>query len=342
MSADLSVVICTNRAPVHVRTSLDAVDHQTIRDRLEIIVVDDGAPGQLIEICRDYGAVLCRHPRNLGLAAARNTGWRAATAPLVAFTDDDCRPLTRWAEVLRDAYADPCVVAVGGRVRPSGTVSFLDRYYALSEPIAPLEVELAESPTRWHRLKLYLRRNLFGPRETGRRPVYSLPGASMSVRRGALEAVGGFDPGIRFGGEDEDLFHRLRELSDGSIFLFDPDAVTEHDFAPCLVDALRRARSYGRGNARNFVKHPGWGATVFPVPLLGAVLLAAGLHRLRWSAVGALLPVLAFPRWALEARHQRRPGPVMFAYLQFLEEAASDVGFAAGYLRFRREVALCQ
>ena len=35
-----------------------------------------------------------------GPAKARNRGWRAAAAPLVAFTDDDCRPSTTWLQEL--------------------------------------------------------------------------------------------------------------------------------------------------------------------------------------------------------------------------------------------------
>jgi GT2 family glycosyltransferase len=160
----------------------------------------------------------------------------------------------------------------------------------------------------------------------------------MSMRRSALELVGGFDPGIRFGGEDEDFFYRLRAAMDGGALLFEPDAATEHEFAASIGDALRRARSYGRGNARNFVKHPAWGPTVFPAPILAALLIVAGTRRARWLAVAAALPVIVSPRWALEALRHRRPGIVAFAYVQVLEEAASDIGFASGYWQFRRQV----
>src|SRR5690606_38106253 len=41
-------------------------------------------------------------PRNSGPAAARNLGWRAAEAPVIAFTDDDCLPQPGW---LREGLA---------------------------------------------------------------------------------------------------------------------------------------------------------------------------------------------------------------------------------------------
>ena len=59
---------------------------------------------------------LVRHPRNRGLAAARNTGIAAATAPVVAFTDDDCVPADDWLEALLEPYDSADVVAVGGGV----------------------------------------------------------------------------------------------------------------------------------------------------------------------------------------------------------------------------------
>jgi cellulose synthase/poly-beta-1,6-N-acetylglucosamine synthase-like glycosyltransferase len=48
----------------------------------------------------------------------RNVGWRAAQAPLIAFTDDDCRPEPDWLERLVDvARANPGAI-VQGATRP--------------------------------------------------------------------------------------------------------------------------------------------------------------------------------------------------------------------------------
>src|SRR5690606_25677970 len=65
----------------------------------EVVVVDDrpGAPGPLdvppgVRVLRSGGR---------GPAAARNTGWRAALTPWVAFLDDDVVPAPGWWEALR-------------------------------------------------------------------------------------------------------------------------------------------------------------------------------------------------------------------------------------------------
>ena len=340
---ELSVVVCTNREPERLARSLEALRAQTIWERMEVVVVDDGAPAPLASVCGDFGAVLIEHPANLGLAAARNTGWQAAKAPVVAFTDDDCRPEPEWAEVLLGAYEDPSVVGAGGEVRCCGVRGLLERYYALRPPIAPLEADLALGVSPGQRLKLYLLGNVRGGVRSGRREVASLPGASMSVRRCALETLEGFDPAIHFGGEDEDFFFRLRHRFPGAKLVVLPSAVTEHDFSGGIRDMLRRARSYGRGNARNFVKHPAWGPTIFPVPFASLALALLGLtgaggRRRQWLAAAAMLPAAAFPRWSLEALRRKNAAMSLLAWVQLLEEAASDIGFASGYLGARREI----
>lgn len=340
---EMSVVVCTNRGPERLGRSLKALRAQTIWEKMEVVVVDDGAPAPLASVCGDFGAALIMHHANLGLAAARNTGWRAAKAPVVAFTDDDCRPEPEWAEVLLGAYEDPSVVGAGGEVRCCGVRGLLEPYYALRPPIAPLEADLGLGLSLAQRIKLYLLANVRGGARSGRREVASLPGASMSVRRCALEALEGFDPGIRFGGEDEDFFYRLRRELPKTKLVVVPSALTEHDFSGGTRDMLRRARSYGRGNARNFVKHPAWGPTIFPVPIASLALALFALaategHRRKWLAAATILPAAAFPRWGLEALRRKSAVISLLAWVQLLEEAASDVGFATGYLGARRNI----
>ena len=59
-----------------------------------------------------------RRPASAGPAAQRNHGWRAGGAPLVAFTDDDCRPAPGWLEAL---LAGGGVTARRSRAGPRST-----------------------------------------------------------------------------------------------------------------------------------------------------------------------------------------------------------------------------
>jgi glycosyltransferase involved in cell wall biosynthesis len=335
---DISVVVCTYRRAAKLASCLDALAHQTIRDRVEVIVVDDGPDDLTAAVAAGYDVRLVRHPRNRGLAAARNTGIEAATAPVVAFTDDDCVPADTWLEALLESYRDAEVVAVGGGVEALQHETIVHRYLAETNRLAPLEIELGVSSSLAYRAKLYLRRNRHaGGTRPGTRPVYSLVGANMSFRRDALVAVGMFDSRIRFGGEDEDICRRLREHFDGERFLFTSRAVIAHDFDGELRDTLRRSYQYGAGSARGFLKNADQGPTIFPVPAIVAGLVLLGSRR-RWArAAPGAGPFLVFSRWPVEAMRRRRPELLAFPAVQLLEEAAHDLGFARSWVRLRRE-----
>jgi histidinol-phosphate phosphatase family protein len=108
------------------RSSLDALLHALECGRgplpARVIVVDDrrvtgdaplagpatGALGERVEVVRGPGR---------GPAAARNAGWRAATAAWVAFLDDDVLPEPDWSERLTaDLRVGPLVAGSQGRI----------------------------------------------------------------------------------------------------------------------------------------------------------------------------------------------------------------------------------
>ena len=89
MSA-VSVVIPTYNRARSVCRAIASVLYQTHPPE-EIIVVDDGSTdGTFHGVARFPQPVkYLRHPHNLGVSAARNTGIKASSSPLVAFLDSD-------------------------------------------------------------------------------------------------------------------------------------------------------------------------------------------------------------------------------------------------------------
>ena len=212
-SPEISVVVCTYRRAEKLPACLDALARQTIRDRVEVIVVDDGPDDATAAVAARYDVRLVRHrARTAGSPRRATPGIEASTAPIVAFTDDDCVPAEDWLEAAAGAVRGPDVVAVGGRVEALRHETLVHRYLAETDRLAPLEIELSVSSSLAYRAQaLPAAQPAHGGTLPGIRPVYSLVGANMSFRRDALVEIGMFDPRISFGGEDEDICRRLRE-----------------------------------------------------------------------------------------------------------------------------------
>jgi GT2 family glycosyltransferase len=337
---DLSVVICSLNGAAGVARCLRALAEQTAAPLMEIVVVDDGSTDGTGDVAREHGAVVIRHATNRGLAAARNSGLHAAAAPVVAFLDDDCEPDPDWARRLLAGYEDD-VQGVGGAIEPDTPRGFMAGYLRRHNPLQPLELNLAVSENVVRRFWLYLRRQWAGPQRHDRRDVYSLTGANMSFRRPALMELGGFDERFRFGGEEGDLCKRLGLAFPDGRLVYLPDAQVVHHFAPSLADTLRRSRAYGRGSARLYRKWPTVAPTFFPWPAAVLALLVASIWFPVLLAAAFAAPLLFYPQGLRAAVVTRRPSCLLDAYVQLLQEAMGDVGFAQGLWLFRRFVPEC-
>jgi GT2 family glycosyltransferase len=161
-----------------------------------------------------------------GLGLARNCGWRASNAPIIAFTDDDCYPDPNFLTDVEVVFADPTVGFSGGRI-------------LLHDPTdAP--VTIYEHPT----VQIYSAQDfIFGG---------VISGASMAFRRETLVDIDGFDDhlgaGTPFGCEDVDA--ELRALAAGWKGKYDPRSVVYHHHGRKPgkdVDTLIKAYDAGRG-----------------------------------------------------------------------------------------------
>ncbi len=139
------------------------------------------------------------------LGSARNTGVEQASSEIVAFLDDDAAADRDWLKFLVAPYEQRDVVAVGG---------------------APLPVFETSRPA-WFPPQLDW---VFGcyydglPTQLG--PADRLIGASMSARREALGAIGGFHSDNH---DDMDMCHRLAHREGPHSIVMDPRAVVYHN-----------------------------------------------------------------------------------------------------------------
>ena len=283
MRAEVSVVVPSHDRPLRLRWLLNALEEQTLpAESFEVVVVHDSRGPATDALLRSPPLTLAGRLRWERLEPGtgtpgrqRNVGWRMASAPLVAFTDDDCRPEPEWlAELLARARATPGAL-IQGRTRPD-----------------PYEHDLLRAPS-------------------ARSLSVDPPGpyaqtANMLYPREALERCGGFDERLH-SGEDIDLALRARELGYG--YEGAPNAIVNHAVeALSMPQALRVTRKWA-DLAHVLKRHPHTRslltAGVFWRPSHGALIAAAaGLLAARRFPLAALL-VLPY----LRVQVPGRPGP---------------------------------
>ena len=86
----VSIIIPTFKRPEFLKTTLENLQHQTYRD-FEIIVVDDGTPGNENEVvCSNFPNVIYHKiPNSGGPMRPRNTGFQLSKGEYLALVDDD-------------------------------------------------------------------------------------------------------------------------------------------------------------------------------------------------------------------------------------------------------------
>jgi len=251
-----------------------------------VVVVDDASAVPVTVGAGGAGGVaVVRRARQGGPAAARNDGWRATGAELVAFVDANCEPDTGWLDTVLPHFGDPLVAAVAPRIVPAPHPAAPGWLAAYEDGGSPLDLGAGEAIVR--------------PRS----PVAYVPTAALVVRRAALEALGGFDESLTVG-EDVDFVWRLAAA--GWTIRYEPRATVRHPMRPTVAAWLAQRYRYGTSAAALARRH---GAAVAPAvvsPRTAAAwaLVAAGHPLAGASAAASSVAVLtgAVPR-------RRSPGP---------------------------------
>lgn len=201
-----------------------------------------------------------------GSASARNAAAARVTSDVVVFLDDDARPERDWIAQLMAVYEErPGAVAVGG---------------------APLPVYETPRPTWYPPNFDWVFGCVFEGLPETVTPLARLIGANMSVRRDALERVGGF--GTDYPIDDLELCIKLADAYGQKGLVYTPDAVVHHFVSSQrLTWAYFRHRcfSVNRAKAHLFSR-------LGPAASLAAER-AFVLHTLRHQAMSALRRGLA-------------------------------------------------
>jgi hypothetical protein len=128
---ELSVVIVTPDDYRTIRTTVRFLLAQTVRERLEIVLVAPSRQELALEEA-ELEPFCCHRVVEIGwvesLAAGNAAGVRQATAPVIALLEDHSRPHREWAQAVLEAHKGPwaAVGPVMGNPNPGSAVSWAD------------------------------------------------------------------------------------------------------------------------------------------------------------------------------------------------------------------------
>lgn len=318
----LSVVIPSrDKRPLLARTlaALRAQDAGT--DAWEVVVVDDDSRDDTPAYLASAAAAeprlrAVRPPRNVGRAAARNLGWRAARGRWVLFLDDDIlAPPGLLRAHLDLLQRDPASGTIGPAVTDPEIVDGPHFRYLDTRGVAKLPPGPAPG-------KYFVTQN-------------------AAVPRAAMERIGGFDEGFAaYGFEDMDLGFRLEDA--GVRFQVLPAPVPRHIHHHTLAGYLQKKRVCGHGSLQQIAaRHPhrlaemrldlvidppgarpGAGRRLLRAALRGVAGVAAGGVVRRWPARGSR-------PWAEAAYFRAMDAAVLAEYCRGLSDPAPGAGETA-------------
>ncbi len=227
MMREIAVIVPSYNDESVLIGCLEALQQQTLREKIEIIVSLDG--GKYLSENTASMADRIIHSEHKCPAAARNKGWQSSNAKYILFTDSDCRPKPDWVEEVVK-HLEGGADGVKGAYSSGGT--------KIIQRLAQVEFE--------ERYRLLVRFDTIDLVDT----------YSAGFRREALGAVAGFDESFPVPDhEDVDLSYRLAEK--GMKLVFEPEARVAHIHQDRWSRYFKMKVSRGRWRMKVLKRFPG-------------------------------------------------------------------------------------
>lgn len=131
----LSVILPVYNAAKYLTGMLDSLAMQTVKNEMQIILVDDGSTDGSAQLCDEFASghtdTVVIHRKNGGVSAARNAGIREAAGEYIGFADaDDTLAPDYFEKLLTAAKTNGCDMAMSG---------FTLVYEGDHRPVSPFE-----------------------------------------------------------------------------------------------------------------------------------------------------------------------------------------------------------
>lgn len=293
----ISAIICTYNREKYI---IDCLEHLrlAIPHGVEVLIVDNNSTDGTAELVKNY---LGDHPAfpgrylletRQGLSHARNRGIAESRGDTLVFLDDDSMVAEDYFERLREGLDKyPQAGAFGGHITPVFEDGVTPRWLCRWTLSWVSGLDMGPSAKAFPKNKY---------------PI----GANMAFRRSVLEMTGLFNPELGrsgknlMGGEEKDLFQRIRAAGHSIIYL--PKLRIEHMIPPSrtTTDYIRRfgdgvgrserlrSKAEGTYKRRLLSEAVKWCATLFLLvgyTLIGRPVCGATLVLFRWHVTRNLL-----------------------------------------------------
>ena len=236
------------------------------KDKLEVIVIDDGSEDGTGEVGHMFSCKLFSHKNSHGQSYCRNLGAKEARGEILAFIDSDCVAGSSWLKELVPYFKWDRIAAVGGFVDGYFDESPLDRYEKVCSP--------AQHGRSYHSRLERTAQPFMCPRAT-----------CWSEEWPTLKRVESRKP--LHVGEDVDFCWRLR--SAGYDMFYVPRGAVQHKHRNSLGKMLKRRADYGTSEALLYALHEER-KKMFQVPPLAAISFFSLCAAILASSVPLLIP----------------------------------------------------
>jgi glycosyltransferase involved in cell wall biosynthesis len=273
----VSVIVPVRNTPDALAACLASLAGQHLdHGRAEVIVVDNGSTVPLAAVKAAHADVRFLDEATPGPGPARNRGIAAATAPVLAFIDADCRAAAGWLQAAVDAVEASPATPVGGEIN----IDFID-------PAQPTAIEAYEAVFGF-RQHMYIEKKQFSVT------------ANLAVARALMAKIGGF-AGIDTA---EDLDWGRRAAAAGHRTRYCPAMRVFHparaDFA--ALEAKWRRLIVHEWQAHQAARQPMWRWRLRAAALIASVPVEASrlFTSTRISGLAtriSAVPILARLRW---------------------------------------------
>jgi len=264
----LSVIIPTRNRSKMLFGTMESIAKQTLHSKLfEVIVVDNGSTDSTRDVVDSFIEKLQNlyyyYEKTPGLHVGRHRGLKEAKADILVYADDDIIAFPTWLEGVAEAFEDPDVGLVGGKILPHYDIDPPKWMTALWKP----EAQFEGKSLSWYSL-LDL-----GDEIKQVSPLY-VWGCNFSIRKTILDKIGGFHPDgmpqqlLHYRGDGETAVSRAAEKL-GCKALYHPKASVYHHIPSDRMSheyLYQRAYKQGISDSYTHIRHQG-GISGFTPPL---------------------------------------------------------------------------